>query len=152
MHCSLFIFCIVCIREPLKCIFWMLDQIIGSPEKFFHQKMWIFIFWTPCMAKIAFYWLGLSIFEKMLTYCSTSERQNFSGDPIMWSSIQKMHFRGSHFLNKTLPYKILFLFHFFFAKGAPEVHFLNAWSNYWVSWKVCLSDVKHFGSFCFKNG
>ena len=47
------------------------------------------------MAKIAFYWLGLSIFEKMLTYCSTSERQNFSGDPIIGSSIQKMHFRGS---------------------------------------------------------
>ena len=31
---------------------------------FFHQNMWIFIFWTPCMAKIALYWLGLSIFEK----------------------------------------------------------------------------------------
>ena len=26
--------------------------------------MWIFVFWTPCMAKIAFYWLGLSIYEK----------------------------------------------------------------------------------------
>ena len=30
----------------------------------FHQNMWIFIFWTPCLAKIAFYLLGLSIFEK----------------------------------------------------------------------------------------
>ena len=32
---------------------------------FFHQNMSIFIFWTPCMAKIAFYWLGLSILEKV---------------------------------------------------------------------------------------
>ena len=30
---------------------------------FFHQNMSIFIFWTTCMAKIAFYWLGLSILE-----------------------------------------------------------------------------------------
>ena len=30
---------------------------------FFHQNMWIFIFWTPCITRIAFYWLGLSIFE-----------------------------------------------------------------------------------------
>ena len=29
--------------------------------------MWIFIFWTPCMAKIAFYWLGLSILEKKVS-------------------------------------------------------------------------------------
>ena len=28
--------------------------------------MWIFIFWTPSIAEIAFYWLGLSIFEKRL--------------------------------------------------------------------------------------
>ena len=47
---------------------------------FFQQNMLIFIFWTPCMAKIAFYWLGLSIFEKRPPKCSTSERQNFSGD------------------------------------------------------------------------
>ena len=49
--------------------------------------MWIFIFWTPCMAKIAFYWLGLSILERSLPKCSTSERQNFSGDPIFWLSL-----------------------------------------------------------------
>ena len=30
---------------------------------FFHQNMSIFIFWTPCMARIAFHWLGLSILE-----------------------------------------------------------------------------------------
>ena len=29
---------------------------------FFHQNMWIFIFWTSCIAKINFNWLGLSIF------------------------------------------------------------------------------------------
>ena len=29
-----------------------------------HQNMWTFVFWTPCMAKTAFYWLGLSIYEK----------------------------------------------------------------------------------------
>ena len=52
---------------------------------FFHQKMWIFIFWTPCIAKIAFYWLGLSIFQKRLPKCTASERQNFLGDPIFWS-------------------------------------------------------------------
>ena len=34
-------------------------------SNFFQQNMWIFIFWTPCMAKIAFYWLGLSILEKV---------------------------------------------------------------------------------------
>ena len=51
-------------------------------SNFFQQNMWIFIFWTPCMAKIAFYWLGLSIFEKMPHKCSASQRQNFSGDPI----------------------------------------------------------------------
>ena len=49
---------------------------------FFHQNMWIFIFWTTCMVKIPFYWLGLSIFEKRPPKCSTSERQNFSGNPI----------------------------------------------------------------------
>ena len=62
---------------------------------FFHQKIWIFIFWTPSLAKIAFYWLGLSIFQKRLPKCTTSKRQKFSGDPIFWSSIQKMHFRDS---------------------------------------------------------
>ena len=49
---------------------------------FFHQKLFIFNFGTPCIAKIAFYWLGLSIFQKRLPKCTTSERQNFSGDPI----------------------------------------------------------------------
>ena len=49
---------------------------------FFHQNMSIFIFWTPCMARIAFHWLGLAIFEKNPPKCSTSERQNFSGDTI----------------------------------------------------------------------
>ena len=52
---------------------------------FFHQNMSIFIFWTPCMARIAFHWLGLAIFEKKPPKCSTSERQNFSGDTIFWS-------------------------------------------------------------------
>ena len=33
-------------------------------SNFFHQTMWIFIMWTPCMSKIALNWLGLSIFEK----------------------------------------------------------------------------------------
>ena len=33
-------------------------------SNYFHQNMWIFIMWTPCMAKIAFYWLAVSIFEK----------------------------------------------------------------------------------------
>ena len=33
-------------------------------SNYFHQNLWIFILWTPCMAKIAFYWLAVSIFEK----------------------------------------------------------------------------------------
>ena len=61
-------------------IFWSCPYI-----SFFHQNMWIFIFWTPCMAKIAFYWLGLSIFEKKrLPKCSTSETQHFSRGLIFW--------------------------------------------------------------------
>ena len=52
---------------------------------FFHQNLLIFIFWTPCMAKIAFYWFGLSIFENTLPKYTASERQNFSEDPIFCS-------------------------------------------------------------------
>ena len=65
-------------------------KLLGRPNilitSIHHNFCTIFcIFWTPCMARIAFYSLGLSIFEKKLPKCSTSEKQNFSGDPIFWS-------------------------------------------------------------------
>ena len=44
---------------------------------FFHQNVWIFIFWTPCIAKIAFICLCLSIFKERLPKFSTSQRQTF---------------------------------------------------------------------------
>ena len=64
-----------------------------------HENRAISIFWTPCRVYIAFYYFGLSLFEKRLRKCSASLRQNISGDQFLRSSIQKMHFRGSLLLN-----------------------------------------------------
>ena len=60
------------------------------------------IFWTPCMAKIDFYQLGLSIFVKRLLKCSTSQRKNFSDTHYF------DHTHISSFLHTKIAY-----FHFF---------------------------------------
>ena len=43
------------------------------------------IFLTPCMGKIVLNELALSISDKRHHKCTTSQRQNFSRDPIFWS-------------------------------------------------------------------